>query len=262
MASGFILALTLLTISAISLVLLDKWVLEGRRKTQADRRAMLGSGNSEVPSTPKVVKLAQDYWHWLVLIYLIRAFGFESFSIPSTSMMPNMQIGDQIIVKKFAYGLHDPIFRHQLMTLGEPERGDIVVFKNPEHPDVDFVKRIIGVPGDTVTYEGKTLSIQHCDEVECRHIPIVKRANGKTYIDSDGTEMMGYSVSMDGLIFEIAQIHTKWAADDAEEFTIPENHYFVLGDNRDNSYDSRGFGLISHDALVGQARGTWFSWPW
>lgn len=262
MSSVFMYAFTLLTIGTVLIVLIDKFVLESRRKEQEEMSYQLAQLTERVDITaltaPKWVSWAKEYWYWLVLVYFIRAFGFESFSIPSSSMMPNLLVGEQIVVTKFSFGLRDPLFRHELLSLGSPERGDVIVFRTPEHPDTDYVKRVIGVPGDTLVYADKHVSITHCEKNgQCSAISHRMSENGKEFIDTDGTIMRGYDVSLGNAQFEVVLSDSKIAPENNVTVTIPSNRYFVMGDNRDNSRDSRSFGLVNANALVGKASARW-----
>lgn len=259
MTSGFILVFTLLTLSAIVIVVLDKFTLSKRRDITHQRRMMMGQAIDKPVSSPWYIRIAREYWLILAVIYLIRAFIIESFSIPSTSMMPTLKVGDQIIVTKYNYGIYDPIFRHQLMETGSPERGDMVVFRNPEHPDVDYIKRVIGLPGDTVIYTNKQLYIAQCSFGKCSNIETQLSRNDEYYTDEDGTTMNGYTMTLGRASFDIALSPEKQDKRDSYSFIIGEDEYMVLGDNRDNSYDSRMFGLIRHENLVGKAHGAWLS---
>ena len=262
MSSVFMYAFTLLTIGTVLIVLIDKLVFQSRRREQQEINYHLAQISEGVDitalSTPKWVKWAKEYWYWLVLVYFIRAFGFESFSIPSSSMMPNLLVGEQIVVTKYSFGLKDPLFRHDLFSLGSPARGDVIVFRTPEHPDTDYVKRVIGVPGDTLVYADKNVSITHCENNgKCSTIKHSMSENGKEFIDTDGTIMSGYDVSLGDTQFEVAISNAKVDQENEIKITIPNNRYFVMGDNRDNSRDSRAFGLVNKDALVGKAAARW-----
>jgi signal peptidase I len=253
---------SLLTIGAILVVLIDRFFLVAKRNEENAIHAhltSLGYVDKTVVSAPPIwVKWAREYWHWIAIVYIVRAFGFESFSIPSSSMMPTLLVGEQIVVNKYQYGFTDPLFRHELLEMHAPERGDVVVFRSPEHPDTDYVKRVIGVPGDTLSYVNKALYINHCSVGEaCVDISFSMRENGNEYTDSDGTKMQGYTVMLGNNTFNIALSNNKPMRDEISELYIPEDHYFVMGDNRDNSRDSRDFGLVRSEALVGKAVGTW-----
>jgi signal peptidase I len=253
---------SLLTIGAILVVLIDKFFLVAKRNEENQihaQLASLGYVNETVVSAPPVwVKWAREYWHWIAIVYIVRAFGFESFSIPSSSMMPTLLVGEQVLVNKYQYGLTDPLFRHELLEMDAPERGDVVVFRSPEHPDTDYVKRVIGVPGDTISYVDKVVYINRCSlSVECEDISFSMHENGNEYIDSDATGMTGYTVMIDNTEFDIALSHDKPMKNEIVDLYVPEGHYFVMGDNRDNSRDSRDFGLIKDAALVGKASARW-----
>jgi signal peptidase I len=167
----------------------------------------------------------------LLLALFIRTFIVQAFKIPSGSMIPTLQIGDHILVNKLAYGVRVPLWGHYLVEFKKPQRGDVVVFIFPEDRTKDFIKRVIGLPGDTVEIRGKKVYI-----------------NGKTiddphaYFEGDG--------GPGGV-----QIR-----DDYGPKRVPENHIFVMGDNRDKSYDSRFWGYVKLDEVKGKAFLIYWSW--
>jgi len=168
----------------------------------------------------------------ILLALFIRAFIVQAFKIPSGSMKPTLQIGDHILVNKFTYGIRIPFTHKTLIDLGDPERGDIIVFEYPVEPDKDFIKRVIGLPGDIVEIRDK-----------------------KVYINGEAIEQ-GYTQYTENHIIA-PEVNPR---DNFGPVTVPEGRYFVLGDNRDNSYDSRFWGYVDEEVIKGEAFIIYWSW--
>jgi signal peptidase I len=187
----------------------------------------------------------------LLIVLVIRSFVFEPFRIPSGSMMPTLLQGDFIFVKKFSYGLRLPVTETKILETGSPGRGDVVVFRLPQDPSVNYIKRVIGLPGDTIVYEDHRLTING-ELIELERSPDAT-AGQPVYIEN-----------LDGRRHEILITNAYSVRDDV--YTVPEGHYFVMGDNRDNSKDSRFIESIPDSHLVGEAVRVWMhmdglSWP-
>lgn len=202
----------------------------------------------------------------LLLVMFIRSFLFEPFRIPSASMMPTLLDGDFIAVNKFSYGIKNPFTNKNLIDTWAPERGDVVVFKYPANPNIDFIKRIIGLPGDKIIYRNKHLFIKP----SCQNCEIIKVKN--TLINNDEFKVKGIAIerlneqltadiSHDILINPLADSSSQYFVQDGHsgEWVVPEGHYFVMGDNRDNSLDSRFWGFVPFDYLIGKASFIWMS---
>ena len=168
----------------------------------------------------------------LVLALFIRTFIIQAFKIPSGSMLPTLKIGDHLLVNKFIYGVRIPFAGTVIIPFKSPRPNDIIVFKFPRNPKLDYIKRVIGVPGDTLEGRNKTLYV-----------------NGKPFDDK-------YGVHLDS--------STMYAAagprDNFGPITVPEGKVFVMGDNRDNSFDSRFWGFVDHNAILGKALIIYWSW--
>ncbi|VFP85655.1 signal peptidase I [Candidatus Erwinia haradaeae] len=232
----------------------------------------------------------------LFLVFLIRAFCYEPFQIPSGSMMPTLLAGDFILVKKYAYGLRNPLTQHTFIHTGHPHRGDIVVFKYPKDTNQDYIKRVIGLPGDLVSYDllRKTLSIQpdfmnvtnskHLLEVTYAHV----NTDDQKFIHSSKNEL-NYNINQKRIealepegyrsvtrieIFDNVKhliLLLNGEQKDVElntqngivhqnmSWLVPKNMYFMMGDNRDNSSDSRYWGFVPENNLVGKATAIWMS---
>ncbi len=189
----------------------------------------------EQAGTKKKSRLRENVEAVLIAILLalfIRSFVVQAFKIPSGSMKPTLQIGDHILVNKFTYGVDLPFTDITIIPGGQPERGDIIVFEYPVEPDKDFIKRVIGVPGDVVEIKNKDV-----------------------YVNGERLEQ-GYTMHTENHIIP----GEKTKRDNFGPVTVPENEYFVLGDNRDNSYDSRFWGFVEDRALKGEAFIIYWSW--
>lgn len=219
-----------------------------------------GRDRGERPE-PLTVDYARSFLPIFLVVLVLRSFVVEPFRIPSGSMIPTLLIGDFILVNKFSYGIRLPVVRTKVLELGEPERGDVVVFRFPRDPKVDYIKRIVGVPGDRIGYKGKTLFVNG------QAMPI----KGLAQYHSDGS-----STRANGFIEAVEQLDgvehhvlvNPYVGDFSPgcnvlrqgEITVPAGHYFAMGDNRDDSNDSRCWGLVPEQNLVGKAFMIWMSW--
>lgn len=198
---------------------------------------------------PVIVDYARSFFPLIILVLVLRSFLGEPFRIPSGSMQPTLEIGDFILVNKFAYGLRLPVTNFKFLEIGVPQRGDVAVFKYPLDTRVDFIKRIIGVPGDHIVYRDKQLYI-----------------NGELAPQSVQGPYGAFPVSVierrEELIRDVPhELLVMPGRDTPElEFYVPEGRYFVMGDNRDNSNDSREWGMVPEENLVGRAVAVWMSW--
>ncbi len=235
--------LTLLTAFTGAVWALDKWTLGPRR------RAALPPGTPDKPGA--AVDFCRSFFPVILAVLLLRSFLAEPFRIPSGSMIPTLAVGDFILVNKYTYGLRDPVFHRKFLPVGLPQRGDVVVFRYPRDPTKDFIKRVIGVPGDRIVYRNKQLTV-----------------NGKTMPQStDGVYTS--SGSTHGVLFRMEEqlgpvqhrilVNPARPAEDFE-FKVPEGRYFMMGDNRDGSDDSRSWGTVPEQNLVGKAFFIWMSW--
>ncbi|GIX36128.1 MAG: signal peptidase I [Lysobacteraceae bacterium] len=242
-------ALILVVLSAVTGAIwaLDAWLLAPRRRRRA--------GAEEAP-VPVVVEYARSFFPVIFAVLLIRSFLAEPFRIPSSSMMPTLLIGDFILVNKFAYGLKLPVLDYKFVEVGEPRRGDIVVFRYPVDPRQDYIKRVVGLPGDEVVYRDKRLFING-EEVTSEPV-------GRYIGTGSGADMTGAEVRRERLgevEHEILIRPESFRRGVGEgRWVVPEGHYMVLGDNRDNSLDSRYWGFVPERNLVGRAFLIWMNW--
>ena len=212
---------------------------------------------------PWYVEYAKSFFPVILLVFTLRSFLVEPFKIPSGSMMPTLLAGDYILVNKFTYGLRVPILNNTFFETGHPKRGDVFVFHYPPEPTIDYIKRVVGLPGDKIQYQDKHLIINGIVldvKFEDNYEYAMQGANIISARRS--LEQLG-DVPHDILIHDIPNQYN----DDApgaklqtgETITVPEGNYFAMGDNRDNSADSRVWGFVPEHNLVGKAFFIWFN---
>lgn len=243
----FEIALVVLTLFTGLVWLLDKLVLAKRR---AARQGLLDDGKE-----PVVVDYSKAFFPVLAVVLILRSFVAEPFRIPSNSMMPTLLTGDFILVNKFTYGLRLPINNHKFIALGEPERGDVVVFRPPHHPEQDWIKRVVGLPGDRVSYHDNQVTV---NGQLLPYVPVgVYQGKG------NGTEMTGAEELREDLLGRehsvLERTNMPYLDQGEGEWVVPPGHYFVMGDNRDNSEDSRYWGFLPEGNLRGKAFLIWMN---
>ena len=245
----FEIALVALTFATGITWLLDRLFFARRR---AARAGLLDE------KEPVLVDYARAFFPVLAVVLVLRSFVAEPFRIPSSSMMPSLLIGDFILVNKFAYGLRWPVINKKFIEVGHPGRGDVVVFRPPHHPDQDWIKRVIGLPGDTVAYRD--------NRVWVNGEALAYRSLGRYVGEGGGSDMTGASLLLEELP---GRPHPVLERDDMPffiqgegEWTVPAGHYFVMGDNRDNSEDSRFWEthFLPESNLRGKAFLVWMHW--
>ena len=204
---------------------------------------------------PILVEYARSFFPIVLIVLLLRSFIAEPFRIPSGSMMPTLLVGDFILVNKFSYGIRLPVINKKIIELSEPNRGDIVVFRYPKDPTVDYIKRIVGLPGDKVVYSNKKLTIND--------LPVQQTSLGSYQGLGQGEEMSGAEDLLENLTGVEHRILIRNGTPTVEfVYVVPEGNYFAMGDNRDNSNDSRYWGPVPEANLVGKAFFIWMSWDW
>lgn len=233
------LVLTVLTFFSGVIVALDKLVWKTLEKDTREAPGPLDT----------LVEYSRSFFPVLLFVLIIRSFIFEPFRIPSGSMMPTLLQGDFIFVQKFAYGLRLPVTETKVIETGNPERGDVVVFRLPSDPSINYIKRVVGLPGDEIVYERQRLTING-ESVD------LKRAGNASFASPVFVE------DLDGRIHDILVSNPEFSTRDGT-YRVPEGHYFVMGDNRDRSRDSRFIGAIPEEFLVGEAVRIWMHFvPW
>jgi len=260
--------------------LLDVALLRPRR-TRAARAA--GKDAALIPE-PGTVDYARSFFPVALVVLVLRSFIFEPFRIPSDSMMPTLLDGDFIIVNKYTYGLRLPVLNRKVVPIGEPQRGDVVVFRYPRDPSVNYIKRLVGLPGDHVEVrsdritingqpvpfkvispynDGCYINMQLAEEHLGTHVhqsmlcPVPLFPSSITPAGCNRSESRGYYCGG-----ENGAAADALAAGEGPTFetTVPPGSYFMMGDNRDNSEDGRVWGFVPEDNLVGKATRIWFNW--
>lgn len=201
---------------------------------------------------PLLVEYSKSFFPVLFIVFFFRSFLVEPFQIPSGSMIPTLKIGDFILVNKFTYGIRLPVLNTEIIPVNKPQRGDVMVFFPPHAPDTYYIKRVIGLPGDQISYINHVLTIngQVIPEKLVAMLPPLNPNLRLVKENIDGKEFTTYK----HLVPEALSRHGSWV--------VPEGHYFMVGDNRDNSFDSRGWQnpYVSEDAIVGKAFAVWMHW--
>lgn len=230
--------------------LLDVLLLKKSRDEFNDARP---AGSDAVMKEHVIVEYSRSFFPVILIVLILRSFLFEPFKIPSGSMMPTLLVGDFILVNKFAYGVRIPVWEKVIIDSGKPERGDVAVFRFPSNPSLDYIKRIVGLPGDEIRYFDKILTI---NGEQVNKIP------GEEYTGEDAELMdppiLLYTESLSEHTFDTLEQPEKSGLEGVT--VVPDGHYFVMGDNRDNSNDSRYWGFVPGENLVGRADRIWMSW--
>ncbi|OOR98580.1 S26 family signal peptidase [Haemophilus paracuniculus] len=204
----------------------------------------------------------------LFVITMIRSFLFEPFQIPSGSMEPTLRVGDFLLVNKFGYGIKDPIFQNTLIEVGKPQRGDIIVFKAPKQPNVDYIKRVVGVGGDRIKYDMRTRELTLIEGDSGKKVVFKYEGgtpnpdfyyHGEMQIERTEIGSVSHQILNNPQPFNYAPYFFKQEGLEAGEWIVPAGQYFVMGDNRDNSEDSRFWGFVPEKNVVGKASYIWLS---
>jgi signal peptidase I len=229
--------------------LIEKWFLEPRRNQviHESTQTHQGVAVSRKGKEPVIVEYSKSFFPVLLIVFLLRGFVVEPFRIPSGSMLPSLYIGDFILVNKFAYGIKLPVVNKTIIELNQPERGDIVVFRYPRDPNLDYIKRVIGLPGDHIAYYNKVLYVN--SKPVARDFVGQYNGPGQTFANE-------YAEKLENAEHSILLLPAR-PNNLQGEYIVPEDMYFVMGDNRDNSNDSRVWGPVPAANLVGKAFMIW-----
>jgi signal peptidase I len=209
---------------------------------------------------PILVEYARSFFPIILIVLLLRSFLFEPFRIPSGSMMPTLLAGDFILVNKFAYGIRLPVINKKIIASGQPERGDVAVFRYPADPTTDYIKRVIGIAGDRVEYRDKMLYINDKAQKYTDNGVYVGSGSGVNYT---GTEIREETLDNKTHKILVRPEPTEFVYPCMEKgryFVVPQGHYFMMGDNRDYSNDSRFWCAVPDENLVGKAVMIWMHW--
>ena len=273
----------LLVVTGVVWVLDFFWLRRSRRRRAAAEMAVFDAAPTGVGSfeaarlrqaayekanrAPWFIEYCVSFFPVILFVFVLRSFLVEPFRIPSGSMLPTLESGDLILVNKFEYGIRLPVIDRKVVEIGAPARGDVIVFRYPVNPDVDYIKRVVGLPGDEIMYRNKTLYINGQE---------VAHERDGDYYEPDRSAYVGrYTEQLGERRHQI--LLNKQAMQDFMPITnypnrdncvyfpgglrckVPSNHYFVMGDNRDNSLDSRYWGFVPDRNIVGRAFFIWMN---
>ncbi|KXS31673.1 MAG: Signal peptidase I [Candidatus Gallionella acididurans] len=237
--------------------LLDIFSLAARR----------GSGVTE----PWWVDYAKSFFPVILVVFCIRSFLVEPFKIPSGSMVPTLQVGDFILVNKFTYGVRLPVINQQIIPVNKPQRGDVMVFRYPENPTLDYIKRVVGLPGDTVEYRNKRLWINGVEQVQEADGEYNYVESGLNFVHTEkrietlGNRKHAILINPDMPTLHLSAVAEFDGRDNCSydnemvRCKVPQGEYFMMGDNRDNSRDSRYWGFVPDSNIVGKAFFIWMN---
>ncbi|MBL8383900.1 MAG: signal peptidase I [Burkholderiales bacterium] len=232
------------------------------------REREIGRLEKEVRTAPSWLEFPASFFPVIAVVFALRSFVVEPFKIPSGSMIPTLLIGDFILVNKYTYGVRLPVINTKIIDVGAPKRGDVMVFRYPVDPSFDYIKRVIGIPGDRIAYQNKRLTVNG--------VPVPTQAAGDFLHRDRAAYSRQLRETLDGHSYRTLN------DEDAPAFimsaasfphrenciynnagvicTVPPGHYFMIGDNRDNSLDSRFWGFVPEANIVGRAFGIWMNW--
>ena len=256
----FSLVLVCLVGACGALWLLDSlWIKKYRQQAIADYEATQAKGMTGekvaqqiavLSQEPMIIEYAKSFFPVLLIVLILRSFLVEPFQIPTGSMIPTLEVGDFILVNKYAYGVRLPVIGTKIVNVADPERGDVMVFI-PPHVDSYYIKRVIGMPGDTIRYEDKRLFVN--GEL------IGEKFVEDIVIDTNLGDLAGtlHTEIINGVEHATQHITGVTRQRSRTTWVIPNGHYFMMGDNRDNSSDSREWGTVQEKDIVGRAIAVW-----
>ncbi len=222
---------------------------------------------------PMLVEYAKSFFPVILIVFALRSFLVEPFKIPSGSMMPTLLVGDFILVNKYTYGIRLPVLNKKIVQLSDPQRGDVMVFRYPKDPSLDYIKRVVGVPGDTIVYRDKRLTVNGQPVPASQNGSYSYVGNGLSYITATVyKEKLGAADHAMMVESDKPSVYPPQVMDfpnrencsynaEGEGFTckVPAGHYFMMGDNRDESNDSRYWGFVPDENIVGRAFFIWMN---
>ncbi|HEY4373320.1 MAG TPA: signal peptidase I [Burkholderiales bacterium] len=233
-----------------------------------DREAEIEKLDQKTRTPPGWLEFPASFFPVIAVVFGLRSFVVEPFKIPSGSMIPTLLIGDFILVNKFSYGIRLPVINKKIIDVGTPKRGDVMVFRYPVDPSVDYIKRVVGIPGDKIVYKNKRLTVNGVAVPTAPTADFLHKERAvysKQFIETfDGRpHHILNDDDRDNLINPIVRFpyfENCNYNNAGVECTVPPGHYFMMGDNRDNSLDSRFWGFVPDENIVGRAFGIWMSW--
>lgn len=243
-----------------------KLTADGIKLDNNSNRAAIESG---ILRQPVWIEYSGSFFPVIALVFVLRSFLYEPFKIPSSSMVPTLLVGDLILVNKFTYGIRLPVLNQKVIQINNPQRGDVMVFKYPRDMTQDYIKRVVGVPGDKITYENKRLTVNG--------VPVQYTALDDYLDDERLVYNKQYQEALTGVTHRILNNERAPTFNPAEvqqfpfkeesctytyeSFTcvVPKGNYFMMGDNRDNSLDSRYWGFVPDKNIVGKAFFVWMN---
>ncbi|HEY4071631.1 MAG TPA: signal peptidase I [Herbaspirillum sp.] len=287
--SNFALILFVLMVLTGIIWFMDKFYLAKQRQANADRAltefdarnaTLISQGikpdtdtgvrariQNDLTKQPVWIEYSGSFFPVIALVFFLRSFLYEPFKIPSSSMVPTLMVGDLILVNKFDYGIRLPIVNKKIIQIGNPQRGDVMVFRFPKDETQDYIKRVVGVPGDKIVYKNKKLTING-ESLTYQALPdflddetlnytsqLQENLNGVPHKILNNQRAPSYVPNPDNFP------HRELCSYDVEGFacTVPEGQYFMMGDNRDNSLDSRYWGFVPDKNIVGKAFFVWMN---
>ncbi|HEX5844252.1 MAG TPA: signal peptidase I [Pseudomonas sp.] len=267
MSINFPLLLVIAVAVCGALALFDLIFLAPRRRTAiANYHGQVSEPDETVVERlnkePLLVEYGKSFFPVLAIVLVLRSFLVEPFQIPSGSMKPTLEVGDFILVNKFAYGIRLPVLDSKIIEVGDPQRGDVMVFRYPSEPNINYIKRVVGLAGDHVRYSSdKRLFVNGAAVAE----QLIGEEPG-----SLGSAVL-YREKLGEAEHQIRKEMRRYRVEPGREWVVPQGHYFMMGDNRDNSNDSRYWndpaipkdlwGMVPDQNIVGKAFAVWMSWP-
>ena len=268
MSINFPLLLVLAVFICGALALFDLLVLAPRRRAAISAYQGQVNGATDVQvleklnKEPLLVEYGKSFFPVLAIVLVLRSFLVEPFQIPSGSMKPTLEVGDFILVNKFAYGIRLPVVDSKIIEVGDPRRGDVMVFRYPSDPNINYIKRVVGLPGDTVRYTSD------------KRLLINGQPVAETFLQEEPGSLGSaalYQEKLGEVEHLIRKEMRRYRIEPSREWTVPQGYYFMVGDNRDNSNDSRYWddaaiapelrGMVADRNIVGKAFAVWLSWP-